>query len=231
MVVANPAKLEEYWAENLRADNALLKNSPVHQLSATERSKVVPLSLHGDGVSVTGLGKVWQQGVEACSLQSVAQRSSTRRACFLLSLLPHAQLTEQPGLLDNFWKCLAWSLHYAFLGVWPTCDPCGRHWPRGTRHAQRAGKPLAAGHRAVVTLLKGDLDYFLKSLALPFATSLEPCSLCSCNSSDRHWTDFNPSNDWLQNMEPKASTCPLFSRSYLSTWQVAPLKTLKTLKP
>ena len=59
----------------------------------------------------------------------------------------------------------------------------------------RAGNPLANGFRAILYVLKGDLDYLQKSLGLPAHNATEPCSWCPCNISSLPWWEMRL---WLQ---------------------------------
>ena len=57
--VSDPQKLNSFWT-------AQLQGSPY----LGGRPELLPMALHGDGVSVTGLGKTWQKGIDAYSTPS-----------------------------------------------------------------------------------------------------------------------------------------------------------------
>ena len=54
----------------------------------------------------------------------------------------------------RFWKLLVWPFTALYEGVWPTVDMGGV-----AINPTEAGKPLAGGYRAILFLLKGDLEY------------------------------------------------------------------------
>eukprot|EP00959_Pyramimonas_sp_CCMP1952_P366988 7686522-Pyramimonas_sp.AAC.1 len=51
------------------------------------RSIAIPLSIHGDGAPVTGLGKIWQQSALIYSWCSVFASGSTRSFNFLIGAI------------------------------------------------------------------------------------------------------------------------------------------------
>jgi hypothetical protein len=99
------------------------------------------------------------------------------------SMVGHTQKT--------LFKILAWSLYWLWRGVWPEFDYRGV----ASTHP-KAGQHLAGGYWAVLWTVKGDLDYFCKTLNMPWYTSRTPCALCPCNSSDIPWTDFSSAAAW-----------------------------------
>ena len=95
-----------------------------------DRSRTtIPFSLHGDGVAVTGLGKVWQKGVDCLSMQSlVAPRGGTERHCHILFMLPGSLLCKQ-STYAAFFSQLARSLNAVATGIWPETDAAGPPLP------------------------------------------------------------------------------------------------------
>jgi hypothetical protein len=88
------------------------------------------------------------------------------------------------------WKRSCWSLTALYHGKWPMNDDLGRPWPPGSEDAQRAGLDLAGGFRAILYVIKGDLDYLAKSLgltgimllclAVSALVTTEPCHGTTC---------------------------------------------------
>lgn len=62
----------------------------------------LPISLHGDGVSVTGVGKSWSRGVETYSWSSLLCEGKEALHQWLLFLMQKACMTR--GTLDVVWK-------------------------------------------------------------------------------------------------------------------------------
>lgn len=94
-------------------------------------------------------------------------------------------------------------------------------WPPGSKQAFRSGQPLAAGYKACLWSIIGDLDYFVSILRLPNFNSQRPCSLCRCSLAGANsWSNFTPSAPWRGQLWTYAtwsawggrSRCPLFGR-------------------
>ena len=94
-------------------------------------------------------------------------------------------------------------------------------WPPGSKQAFRSGQPLAAGYKACLWGIIGDLDYFVSILRLPNFNSQRPCSLCRCSLAGANsWSNFTPSAPWRGQLWTYAtwsawggrSRCPLFGR-------------------
>ena len=73
-----------------------------------------------------------------------------------------------------------WSLHFAFLGVWPTCDADGKAYEPNSIEGRKAGKPLADGLCLVIHALKGDLDPVAKEWGPRNYNSKWPHQWCLC---------------------------------------------------
>ena len=121
---------------------------------------------------------------------------------------------------------LAWSLTALFHGVFPELDDLGKPWPAGSLDEARAGSALADGYRAVLYVLKGDLDYIYKSLGLPNSGATEPCAWCPCNLTTLPWWDMRLCLT-LQNHLYTAATvlinmCVLFSLPGTSLMCISP---------
>jgi hypothetical protein len=175
-------------------------NMPTHPLRLRENylTRCIPLSLHGDGVPVAGIGKSWSKSVECYSWSSLLYYGRTLDSNFLMFFL-YKQLCVTDGAvttIDQVWTALSWSLHALFTGLWPSHDWQGRAYPRGTRHGDLAGTPLAEGWFAAVWVLRGDLEYFWQTLRLEHPNSNSPCVLCRCNTTTVPWTDFRRGTGW-----------------------------------
>ena len=73
--------------------------------------------LHGAGVSVTGLGKTWQKGIDAYSISSILTFGDTGHYNQVLAMVPgefkeHEPVPQQP-LCEEVWSVLQWfGLHF-----------------------------------------------------------------------------------------------------------------------
>ena len=113
--------------------------------------------------------------------------------------------------VQDFHKVLAWSFQALMSGRWPIQDHKDQNFEEGTIHHQMAGKELARGWRGVLWLLRGDLDYYSKSLLLPNVGSNSPCCYCPANVGDCPWSDFSSTSAWSQEVYTKTSCPPLKS--------------------
>lgn len=89
---------------------------------------LVPLGLHGDGVPLTGRGKVWQQGFTNFSFFSLVGQGNTGELLFYiwglfekLKYLEH----EANSTLTRAFAILRWSFQALFEGVWPSRNHLG----------------------------------------------------------------------------------------------------------
>ena len=57
---------------------------------------------------------------------------------------------------------MLWSLHFAFLGIWPTHDADGNAYDPDSVEGKQCGKQLAHGLCLVMHAPKGDLDHLAK---------------------------------------------------------------------
>ena len=157
------------------------------------RELCVPISIHGDGVPVTGCGKKWKKTLDVWSWSSVFVTGGTLDTMFLIwSHFPHTSCTLDGSnrTCDQFYKELRWSLYWLWLGQWPDRNADGQAYPRGSAQAAKALTPLADGHFAILWVLKGDLDYFHKELKLPHYSNAAPCCFCPADAVMNPWSEF-----------------------------------------
>ena len=160
------------------------------------QSKTVPIALHGDGTPVAGIGKSWTRMMDIYSWSSCLVKGCTLDITFLIYAV-FIQLLSKASM-DVVWKLLCWSFGVLASGVWPHEDAHGCKYSEFAPYsldAARAGTPLAKGFRAVLFVIRGDLDYFANCLKLNHHTSNRPCSWCPAFSMDgdpMHWAEFRP---------------------------------------
>ena len=76
-------KLNEFWSEMEGCPQ--LRDHPITQLE-NYQSRAIPLSIHGDGVPVTGVGKTWGKSIDAFSWCSLLGVGLTIECNFLFGL-------------------------------------------------------------------------------------------------------------------------------------------------
>ena len=174
---------------------------PSHPLVSRDdhKTRCVPLSLHGDGVPVTGVGKSWSKSMEAYTWNSLLGKGSTIMTNFLIFMF-FTQLVIKNADFDlrqQFFKRLHWSFYWLFIGKWPSRDENGKAFDVGSEAWQKKGKHLADGFYGALWCLRGDLEHMSKAYGFPWPTSVSPCALCRANTSDVPWTDGRPGAQWL----------------------------------
>ena len=153
----------------------------------------IQITLHGDGVPVSGIGKSWGRSVLFLSWCSLLATGNTLDFNFLIAGLYEklCAATRYAHTWNRFCRMLVWSLHWLYLGLWPTEDYLqNKYTDPNSIEFQRAGAPLAGGYFVFLFGLRGDLDYFGKWLKLNHFRAAEPCILCMANERDKPWTDF-----------------------------------------
>lgn len=107
--------------------------------------------------------------------------------------------------MKKVWKVLLWSFYFLWLGTHPTFDHDHVPWNAETHPAECAlqGQPLAAGHFAVLWLIKGDLEYFAKNLGLRHFNSIDLCDFCAASrhGPESMWpTNFVATAEWKRRL-------------------------------
>ena len=159
----------------------------------------MPISLHGDGVPVTGVGRSWAKSYEALTWTScVASGSTVSIFNFIVGLFKDAACTiDDKETWDDILKNILWSFKALLRGEWPDRDDNGVLYQPGSQGYRRRFKPLCGEgnekFKAVIVLTRADLDFFFKSMHMQnFNVSREPCNPCNhCNAnvSTRSWRD------------------------------------------
>lgn len=158
------------------------------------QSKTVPLSLHGDGTPVSGIGKGWCRMMDIFSMSSLMAAGSTLDFTIFLYAVYTQLLTKLST--NTLWHILCWSFRALASGKWPAADAFGRPYTSGV-DAARANTDLADGYRGVLFVIRGDLDYYGNTLHLNHHGSKKPCSWCPANSEPGdplNWAEFRRSH-------------------------------------
>lgn len=195
MIPSGSRQIADFW--NSIEGHPALKDHPM--MSTPDWNNMcIPLSIHGDGVPVVGVGKSWAKGVETYSWTSLLCEGTPFMKHWLLIVSQKHSQCKSPDhdTMKKAWDTLAWSFRALFLGKHPSTDPAGNPWPPNSREAQLAGTPLAGGLRGVVLVIRGDLEYFSNTLHLEHFSSAEPCCLCLANRDSVPWNDHRPTAEW-----------------------------------
>ena len=202
--MGEPGKVDKFWGDMTAAAHPGLKGHPT--LSRPNwRSWTVPVSFHGDGTPVAGVGKAWARMMDTFSWCSLLASGATLDFTMLIYSVFVNLLARHS--MDHVCRIMCWSFEALAAGQWPERDAWGRsyteHFP-GSLNAARAGTQLAGGYCGVVWVIRGDLDYFANSLRLRHHHSLRPCSWCPCNSfpgDPMAWDEFRVEfAHWMQQL-------------------------------
>ena len=90
----------------------------------------VPISLHGDDVPVTGVGKAWVSQMTTFSLCSMINKGETKdMSFFIYGCFERLRVVDEDQSKDTlgcFFKLLVWSLEWLYKGQWPDRDHNGK---------------------------------------------------------------------------------------------------------
>jgi hypothetical protein len=187
-----PGRIQSFWDE-VKA-TSLFKRHPV-QYRRDFSTKAIPISLHGDGVPITGIGKSWGRSADCFSWASLVGGGSTIDVYFYIYSVMGSLLTADGSTMSRVWDIMCWSLHALWLGKWPYTNWDGNPFAEGSVDAARAGTELAEGFFCTMWAIRGDLEYYGKVLKLNWYMSSSPCSFCNCNTtpnSPMAWSEFRP---------------------------------------
>ena len=146
VVVPQEAHLLEFWKLQKDGCHPQWQGHPLSFTKEERWAKMVPLSLHGDEVPITGLGKTWSKKMCNWSWHSLVSMEAgvQQSQHFIWGLFDKTGVYE-PGphgyrTIDKFMGLLRWSFWFLFLGIWPTEDVDGNpHLDRNPEIFLRCG--------------------------------------------------------------------------------------------
>ncbi len=191
-----PEQLPKFW-QAVRNHPSFQSHPLLSEKNAGWQSRCIPLSLHGDGVPISGIGKVWAKLMTSYSWSSMLGSGNTSECQNYIWSVTDACATKETT--EQFFSILKWSFNCLYEGKWPEKDYKGNTFPQGTQDAARAGCWLADGFRGVLFSVLGDLDYLCSVLSLPrWSRHDNPCTLCLCKGGNQvgTWMDFQFSAGW-----------------------------------
>lgn len=114
ILVGPPGHLENFWAKS--------KHHPAMSMHPHlgDASKRIPVGVHGDGVPITGKGKIWSKSSWVFSWSSLLSQAATKDKQFFIGMV--WDTLQGPTTMDTFHTVLAWSLKYLQQGIWPLED-------------------------------------------------------------------------------------------------------------
>ena len=131
---------ENFWSTVQERGDPRLLNHPMTTIRDWKQT-FVPLSLHGDGVPVTKIGKAGSKSMEVYSFSGLLGMGSTRATkVFSFGMFESSKIKENDASMAQIWKTILWSLTYASQGIFPTHDVECRPLDDAT-----SGQPLAGG--------------------------------------------------------------------------------------
>ena len=213
---ASLGKLEAFWKhvwakKDPRLNSHNLKDRPGWNTEAC------PASFHGDAVPCLSIGKSGTQSFNVYSFSGILGSGTTlEQKHFVYGNFTACEVEEEEqDFTHAVWVRLLWSLHFAFLGIWPTVTHFNKPFPPGSPEAQRAGQKLADGLFLVIWSLKADLDHLAKAYGLPHYGSLFPCCLCPATADqsapqDMWYNNFKHNARW----KTKVYTCRDFQKLF-----------------
>ena len=198
-VLGGSGQLQAFWRAMEGSPN--ITGHPIQQ-RAGHMDVAIPLALHGDGVPVTGEGKAWSKSVDSFAWSSLVGSGATLDTHMLIYAVFTGLMSKRPGsvTMDKAWRIIWWSLYWLWVGKWPDRDHDDKPYPAGSEDARRALTDLAGGFYGVVWTLRGDLDYYAKSLGLNMWNTSHPCVLCPANvtpGDSMAWSCFRPEAQWI----------------------------------
>ena len=193
------ANIPRFWAA--MRTHPVVTSRPDLQ-APSDLSKVIPLAIHGDGVSYMQTSRAGGKSLDVISWSSVLSKGPTKTSSFLMFLLVKT-LAKDFGMGQTWprvWKILCWSLEVLATGLWPMQNWDHQDFEEDSIDHQKRGTPLADGYRGVVFILRSDLEFLSNHFGLESPASNTPCALCKAdrNMDSRPWTDVRASAEWRQ---------------------------------
>ena len=119
-VLPNTEALADFWQSV--EEHPQMLNHPVTKRRSFA-SKAIPFGFHGDGVPITGVGKVWQKLMTVFSFSSMIATGATLDVCFYIwAVFDKMCVSGEEGTMNTFFKILRWSFFWLWMGKWPDED-------------------------------------------------------------------------------------------------------------
>ena len=153
-MLPNPNILDEFWAA--QAEHPAMNGHPI--ASQADKSKYLPIGLHGYEVPITKKGKVWPKSMLTFQwLSMLGAGWGAARMIWIWGRFDKLLDTSDTGSLAALFKILSWSLYWLQEGKWPSHNWKGEEYGSDTDDGMKAGSPAANGYCWVVWAIQGDL--------------------------------------------------------------------------
>jgi hypothetical protein len=125
--------LRQFWDEMHAVDNPLTKEDAVRERTDLH-TKCIPITVHGDGTPVAGLGKSWSKLLNIWHWKSVLAPGRTLDVCFYIFAIYERMLSkvEEARTYTQLHRRLKWSFAALWKGRWPTEDENGKAYVKAT---------------------------------------------------------------------------------------------------
>ena len=99
---------------------------------------VVPISIHGDGVTYAKTMRASNESMEVLCWTSMLSSHATLLSSYLIICLVKSIIKTAffGNTWQATWKIILWSLNALSSGLWPSQDWQGRQWPAQSRDAK-----------------------------------------------------------------------------------------------
>lgn len=114
VLVGPTGELAKFW-KSAKEHPALAGHPHLGNLS-----KTVPIGVHGDGVPITGKGKIWVRTAWVYSWSSLISQAPTKEKQLFIGMV--WDTLQGPNTMNDFLQILSWSLKHLQLGMWPLED-------------------------------------------------------------------------------------------------------------
>ena len=178
-----PHAVTEFWES--QKDHPSYADHPVHKV---DKSKAIPLLMHGDEVAVVGLGKIWSRGADCVSFGSLLAGPKNgfekHMVIWMLYNVLRAPVVDGVGAMSLLWRHLVWSLYWLQLGLFPDRDPHGFLYTAadGIDYDRRL-QPLAGGWSGQLWAKQMDNEYQRNTFHLCAEREGRHCAWCRASVS------------------------------------------------
>ena len=177
-------RIRKFWEE---LESVGCPRYAAHPVRCRDNHKdfAIPIKLHGDGVPVVGVSRAWCKSANVLEWSGLLAPGSTIDTLWPIYILYPllAVALAAANTKEMLYKEVLWSLHWLWLGEYPTTDSSGRPMRRTKRW-------LAGGYYCVLWKILSDMDWRVSELGMEDYRSNNPCVFCGVNCSDIPWTDF-----------------------------------------
>lgn len=119
-ILPSKTKLNEFW-QSVRG-HPQMEGHPAVSVPGYDEC-FIPLAVHGDGVPIVGVGKIWSRTMTMFSFYSLVGEGWTQDLLFYIWSIYDKLIL---GNLSQFFAVLKWSFLALYHGKWPDRDHAGK---------------------------------------------------------------------------------------------------------